>query len=239
MNPFIRAILLLCFAVGTAPLHGAARKNEAPVVLSRDGGGVQWKDLAELKAAATKGNPEAWAQLGEQLLRGDGAPKDGPQALTLLEKAARAGIASAAFRLGMLLDDGDGVARDRVRALGYFRSAAAGGAGEAFHNVGAAYVGARGVRRDYTEGLAWLILAKKHNVGAESEAALRTRILALKRPEWIPAAEKRATEIERELAAAPPATFLPAEAPLVYVEAAESSSPTPAPPAPPAPPRSR
>jgi uncharacterized protein len=200
----------------------AEEADSAPQLVSRTAGGVRWKNNAELKAAADAGDPQAWSQLGEQLLRGDRMPKNGAEGVALLEKAARAGVASAAFRIGMLLDDGEEVARDRPRALAYFRAAAAGDVAEAYHNVGAAYAGAHGVKRDYVEALGWLILAKKSGVGLDSEQTVRARILKLKHPEWIPAAEKRAAEIERELAASPWANFLPASAPLVYFDASNA-----------------
>jgi TPR repeat protein len=187
-----------------------------PELVSRTGGGVAWKNLTELTVAATSGNPEACAQLGEQLLRGDRTPKDGARGLALLEQAARAGVGAAAFRIGMLLDDGEDVSRDRVRALAYFRAAAAGAVAEGYHNVGAAYAGAHGVKRDYVEALGWLILAKKNGVGKDSEEAVRARILKLKRPEWIAAGEERAVAIERELSSASVASYLPPPAPLVY-----------------------
>lgn len=211
--------LVFCWGI----LACAAAQDSGPQLVSRTGGGVAWKNLSELTAAATRGNPQACAQLGEQLLRGDRVAKDGARGLALLEQAARAGIGSAAFRLGMLLDDGEEVARDRTRALAYFRAAAAGDVAEAYHNVGAAYAGAHGVKRDYAEALAWLILAKKRGVGIDSEQAVRTRILKLKHPEWIATGEKRAPVIDRELANASVESFLPPPAPLVYVGSGETS----------------
>jgi len=183
---------------------------------------VPWTNLAELERYAGQGDLKACAQLGDQLARGEGVPADIARALPLLERAARSGIGTAAFRLGMIYDDGQGVPADRRRALDYFRAAAAAGEAEGFFNVGAAYVGAHGVKRDYPEGLAWLILAAQRGAGGDTVQTVRARILKLRHPEWITAAETRAPAIARELAAAPPASFLPA---LVQ------ESPTPAPPA--------
>ncbi|MEO6567653.1 MAG: hypothetical protein ABIO94_02720 [Opitutaceae bacterium] len=202
--------------IGVGSVASTIAQDSAPQIISKKGGGVAWKNPAELKTAALAGNAEAQAQYGELLLRGGSVAQNGAQALEFLEKAARAGVASAAFRIGMLLDDGDGVAQDRVRALAYFRAAAAGDVAEAYHNVGAAYAGAHGVKRDYTEALGWLILATKRGASADSEEAVRTQISKLKRPEWIAAGEKRATEIEREFAGKPLASFLPPPAPLTY-----------------------
>ena len=187
-----------------------ARRPETPLVMSA-ADVVPWTSLAELRVFAANGHPRACTQLGEQLLRGDGVPQDVPQALRLLERAATAGYGPAALFLGNLYDEGQSVPVDRTRALAYFRAAAAAGQAEGFYNLGAAYTTARGVKRDYPEGLAWFILAAKRGTGAEAEQALRTRLEKLRRPEWITAAEARAPAIERELAAAKPADFLPGD----------------------------
>ncbi len=217
-------LALACLVSITAAFpatRGAA--SSAPVMMSA-GDRVPWSNLTELERFAATGNLKACAQLGEQLLRGDGVAQNIPRALTLLEKAARGGIGSAIFRLGMIYDEGNGVAQDRSRALAYFRAAAAAGEKEAFFNVGAAYVGAHGVKRDYAEGLAWLILATKRGTGGDTEQTVRARIQKLRRPEWITAAEKRAPDIERELAATTAIALLPtAPAPL------SSNSPSAAP----------
>jgi uncharacterized protein len=233
-HPVIKSSIFILFVVLGARIAAPplVAQDSAPEVISRTGGkGVpatvpgqkndtnpsNWASLAELKAAAARGEPAAMAQLGEQLLRGDRVPQDGARAVELLEKAARSGEASAAFRVGMLLDDGDRVPQDRVRALAYFRAAAAAGNAHALHNIGAAYAGAHGVKRNYPEALGWLILAKKRGVGSESEQQVRARIAKLNHPEWIAAGEKRAAEIERELTAAPAVSHLPPPAPLKYI----------------------
>jgi hypothetical protein len=227
--PSVRFLLCLgAFASGPASLitgvTAAERTGSAPVLMKADDG-VPWTNLSELEAFAARGHLQACAQLGEQLLRGDGVAQNIPRALPLLESAARGGIGSAIFRLGMVYEEGQGVTRDRLRALEYFRAAAAAGEPEGFFNVGAAYVGAHGVKRDYTEGLAWIILAAKRGAGGNTEQTVRDRILKLRRPEWIRAAETRAPAIERELAAKKPADFLPASAALVPPRAVAPAAP--------------
>ncbi len=212
----LQGLRLLWLGAVLLPLPGWMAEESAPVLVSqKGGGGTTWASVAELATDAAKNNPHACAALGEALLRGNGVPQDVPRALALLEQAARAGIGLAAFRLGMLLDDGQGVAQDRRRALDYFRAGAAGGVTEAFFNVGAAYVGAHGVKRDYTEGLAWLILATQRGADKDTEQTVRARIQKLRHPEWIAAAEKRASLIEDELAATTVAAQLPPPVPLV------------------------
>jgi hypothetical protein len=226
--PSVRFLFCLgAFASGPASLTTkvAAANTPAPVVM-KAADRVPWTNLAELEAFAARGHLQACAQLGEQLLRGDGVAQNIPRALPLLEQAARGGIGSAIFRLGMVYEEGQGVTRDRLRALEYFRAAAAAGEPEGFFNVGAAYVGAHGVKRDYTEGLAWIILAAKRGAGGNTEQTVRDRILKLRRPEWITAAEARAPVIERELAAKKTAALLPVSPSFAPAPAA---TPAPAP----------
>ena len=222
---FFAGIYLLAPSAGVAAAaRPPATGNDAPVLMSK-GDRVPWSNLAELESFAAQDNFQACAQLGQQLLRGEGIVQNVPRALDLLEIAARGGVGSAAFRLGMVLDDGLGVKQDRIRALDYFRAAAAGGVAEAFFNVGAAYVGAHGVKRDYAEGLAWLILATKRGAGQDTEVSVRDRIEKMRRPEWIAAAEKRAPLIEAELKAKKAADFLPAPAAFVVMGAPPPTAP--------------
>jgi hypothetical protein len=213
-------LALFCTASALAAATPSAQTDTPVKITAAER--VPWTNLAELERYAANGHLKACAQLGEQLARGDGVLPDTARALPLLERAARGGIGSAAFRLGMIYDDGQGVPPDRRRALDYFRAAAAAGEAEGFFNVGAAYVGAHGVKRDYAEGLAWLILAAQRGAGGDTVTTVRARIQKLRHPEWITAAEARAPAIARELAAAPPASFLPALA-----EVSASAAPKP------------
>ncbi len=213
---FVSLALLAILLVGSRSVAA----DSGPELVSKTGGGSSWSTLAELTAAAQRGNPKACAQLGEMLLRGSDVKQDGPRALVLLEQAARAGEASAAFRLGMLLESGDSVAEDHVRALAYLRAAAVGGVDEAFRNVGVAYSAGRGVKRDYAEALGWLILAEKHDTAGTVADDLRAHLKKIRRPEFIAAGERRAPEIERELVQTTVVKTLPPPAPLLYLNTA-------------------
>jgi len=193
--------------------ESAPSAESAPKLISTSGGkGETWSDVRDLEAAAAKGNPRAETALGEVLLNGEGVPRDDARGVALLEKAARAGHGPAAFRLGMLLARGDnGVARDAARAVAYFRAAAAAGEAEAFFNLGAAHANGRGAKRDLAEALAWLMVAKRRGADNGTEASLRGQLA--KQASILTKAERRAGEIEAELKAAPPASFLPSAAP--------------------------
>lgn len=215
-------VLLACCLCAFASPHISAQDSK-PVLLSRTGGGA-WSNVTELKASAKQGNAKARAQLGEMMLRGDAdVAQDVPGAVALLEQAARAGEASAAFRIGMLLVQGDAIAPDPARALAYFRAAAAGGALEGFHNLGVSYSTGRGTKKDYPEALAWLVLAKKRGDATTAADDLRKHVKSLGHPEWIAAGERRAPEIERELALGGVAKFLPPPTPF-----ASAAKPEPA-----------
>jgi TPR repeat protein len=227
------ALGLLLTLAAAAP--GRAQDSK-PVLLSRTGGG-SWSNVKELKASADRGNPKACAQLGEMLLRGaPEVPQDVPRALALLEQAARGGEASAAFRVGMLLSRGEFIPQDSTRAVAYFRAASAGGAAEAMHNLGVAYSTGRGVKRDYAEALAWLVIAKKRGAASNAADELRAHVKSLGHPEWIAAGEKRAPELERDLAQTTVTKLLPPSAPLNEVAVSTSvekpaAAPIAAPPA--------
>ncbi len=206
----------------------AAEATSGPVLISRTGGGgAGWSNLAELKSAAEKGNPRACAEYGELLLHDGDAPKDVPRALQLLEQAARAAQAQAAFRIGMLLEEGEVIAQDRARAVAYLRAAAVGGVAEAFRNVGVAYSTGRGVKLDYAEALAWFILAEKHGTAGTVAADLRTFLTKQRRIDPIAAGERRAPELERELAQTDVVKALPSPAPLAATAGDSANSAEP------------
>lgn len=230
---------LAIVAIASASIGGfapgaiaAPQEDRPPELLATTGGaGGGWANVQELAAAAQGENPEAWAQYGEVLFRGDVVPANVDLARTYLEKAARAGKPSAAFRLGMMNTDGVGGPRDAARGLAYFKAAAAGGIGEATFNVGAAYASGRGVKRDYAEALAWIIVARTQGAeNPEAEQALRARIEKLRRPEWIKAGEERAPQLQEELARRGVTDFLPPVLSAASASASASATTADAPP---------
>lgn len=209
-SALVVALLMAGVSAQAAPKGKATAEESAPQLMSRTGGaGATWSNLAELETAAKTNNPKAWTQLGELRLKGDQTPQDVRGGIELLEKAANAGEASAAFSLGKVYDDGVLAPADRPRAHDYYRAAAAGKVPEAFFNLGAAYSSGRGVKRDYAEGLAWLILARKAGIENDGEQRLRERLTSQRRADLIQKGERRADEIEVELAEKKVAGLLP------------------------------
>lgn len=193
--------LLLALSLAVVPAFAAKPKavpnDAAPQLISTQGGGPKWKNVAELQSFAAKGDPQACFELADRTLEGDGVPKDAAKAIPLYETAAKGGIANAWFRLGKIYHDGLTGTPDYGWALEYFGNAARARVAEAQHNIGAMLVSARGVKRDYIEGLAWLIVAKKSGAPSDAEAQVRTRLS--RRPADITAAETRAAEITGDL----------------------------------------
>jgi uncharacterized protein len=195
-------LLLLLPLLGLAALFGAKKEkappDEAPQLISTQGGKPKWKDTKGLKAYAAKGDPQACFELGTRLLEGDDeVVADLTAARTLLETAAAGGVADAQFRLGKIYHDARGVPRDYTKALEYYTAAARRGVPEAQHNIGSMLVSARGVKRDFVEGLAWLLVAEKS--GAVSQAVAQVRERLAKKPSDIRAAEVRAEELLADL----------------------------------------
>lgn len=202
----VSLILLASTPAWAAKKSAAAADESAPQLVST---GPQWKNVAELRQFADRGDPQACFELGDRLLNGDGLPADPAAARVWLEKAARGGVADAMFRLGKMNHDGLGGPQDFAAALDYYGQAARQGIPEAQHNIGAMLVSGRGVKRDYVEGLAWLIVAERN--GAASDAVARTRAHLAKRPAEIAAAERRAAALLESLKkpAANPAVLAP------------------------------
>lgn len=200
---FPAVVILAMTAVFFGPSLAAPQKDAGdapPVLVSTKGARPKWKNIAELKQFAAKGDVQACFELGDRYLEGDGVPQDPMQAIPLFEQAAKGGVTNAWFKLGKIYHDGLGVPADYVRALDYFTRAARANVTEAQHNLGAMLVSARGVKRDYIEGLAWLIVATKSGDLSDAETQVRSRMA--RRPADIAAAEARAAEVQRNLAAA-------------------------------------
>lgn len=185
------AVLLAVLAAATASAQ--RERSDAPVLISTDGGGPQWKNVEELKGFARRGNAEACFELGDRLMHGDGVTKNLPEARQYLERAAQGGNANAWFRLGKIYHDGLGVPANRAKGFDCYTEAAKRGVPEAMHNVGAMLVSARGVKRDYVEGLAWLKVAPAHGAVSSAEQQVRRRLE--RRPAEIARADARAKEL--------------------------------------------
>jgi hypothetical protein len=197
--PGFFSLLLLSSTLVTVAADPLPGDDQAPQLISTDDGTPPWKNTKDLKAYASRGDPQACFELGTRMVFGDDeVAVDLVQAHALLERAAAGGVAGAHFRLGKLHHDGQGVPCDYDKALAHYTAAARMGVPEAQHNIGSMLVSARGVKRNYVEGLAWLLVAEQS--GADSDAPQLVRERLARRPDDIRAAERRAEEINADLA---------------------------------------
>jgi TPR repeat protein len=88
-------------------------------------------------------------------LKGQGVPKDLPQAAAWFRKAADQGEPGAQNNLGALYEAGAGVPADYGQAAMWYRKAAEQGHATAQDNLGILYADGHGVPQDYQQALAW------------------------------------------------------------------------------------
>ena len=127
-------------------------------------------DIPALKAKAAAGDPDARFLLGRALLRGEGAPKDLPEALRLLQAAAEAGHAGAMGAYGFMLSRGLGTGKNEAGAIDWLRKSAALGVATSQLNLGIMTLRGMGTPQNTAEGLA---LIKQAAMAGQAEAMVR------------------------------------------------------------------
>jgi TPR repeat protein len=127
---------------------------------------VKLPPLAEIKAAAEKGDPVAQDQLGEAY-RGR---FDFSKAELWYRKAAEAGVANSQWQLGMLYLNGapkmsgeKPVSKKEREAIKWLSKAANQDNVRAQIELGHCYANGRAVQKDNVEGYKWYALAANHN----------------------------------------------------------------------------
>jgi TPR repeat protein len=127
------------------------------VTLGRDlleGFGVQQdfeRARVVFEAAADRGSPVGWMNLGLMHLQGRGVQRDYARARQCFERAANRDVGPALINLGYLYDNGLGVARDYGKARAFYERAAALGEAEGLSNLAVLYGAGRGVQQDWNE----------------------------------------------------------------------------------------
>jgi TPR repeat protein len=131
--------------------------------------------IAQLRAAATKGDKEAENRLGTFFSNGEATPfvpRDDDAALSWWQKAADQGQRDAAFSLGIsYIYSFDGLAQDQEKGLKWLRLAADKGNANAQYFLGVSYVNGKYVAKDTKEALKWLHKAAEQD-SPRAEAAL-------------------------------------------------------------------
>ncbi|WP_284618923.1 tetratricopeptide repeat protein [Aquabacterium humicola] len=121
--------------------------------------------------AARHGHAGARNALGALHRRGDGVPRDWPQAALWFELAAEQGITEAQYALACMHRDGQGVPRNEMKAWQWFGHAANQFHAEALAALGAMAADGAAAERDLVAAKALSLLAQRR--GAASRIALR------------------------------------------------------------------
>jgi TPR repeat protein len=116
--------------------------------------------VALIREAAARGDRNAEAVYGWELLRGRLVDRDPFEALRLLERAAAKGNGWAAYLIGGQYIDSPVLTRDDAKAWQWYRRAAELGDDEAQNNLGWCLLrGQGGLSRDVAAGMTWIIKA--------------------------------------------------------------------------------
>jgi TPR repeat protein len=124
--------------------------------------------IAELKAKAEKGDPNAQSLIGSYYLVGQGVPLDYAEAVKWFRKAADQGNAVAQNNLGVCYANGNGVSKDDTEAVKWYQKAAEQGLALAQVSLAVMYDDGQGVETNYTEAAKWSRkAAEQGNIGAQ------------------------------------------------------------------------
>ncbi len=111
-------------------------------------------DFAELKTRSAAGDAKACYQLGRAKLRGEGVPRNLPEALTLLKQASDAGHPEGMGAYGYMIAKGMGTAMDEKAGFSLIRESAKAGIASSVLNEGIMTMKGQGILRDAAAGLA-------------------------------------------------------------------------------------
>jgi TPR repeat protein len=130
--------------------------------------------LAEMRAKAGKGDPEAQYHLGLRYANGDGVMTNYYEAVKWYRLAAEKGQAAAQVALGMMCANGAGTAKKPAEGVKWFRLAAEQGFALGQYMLALAYYNGEGVPKDPVEALAWVYVALAN--GDEDASQLRATL---------------------------------------------------------------
>lgn len=195
------AILFSC-SVFAQTSAGIKAYNSSPSIIRGD---MEFREIRipnaeELKLthrAAEQGDASAQFELALRYDSGQGVPQDQAESVKWLRRAAGQGFVEAQYNLGCMYDSGEGVPQDHAEAVDWFRKAAENGYTSAQKNLGVKYGNGQGVPQSDVEAYAWSSIAAISG----DEGAINNRDLAASKlsPENLGLAQKRATELNREI----------------------------------------
>lgn len=151
----LRASLAFGAITGVAVPHGALADVKAGVDAWARGDFP--RAVAEWKAPADAGDPDAQFNLGQAYKLGRGVPRDFTRAETLYASAAAKGHLQASDNYGLMLFQRG----ERAKAMPYIRAAAERGDARAQYIFGLALFNADGVEKDWLRAYAYVSMAQQ------------------------------------------------------------------------------
>lgn len=155
-------------ATPAAPPKVEVAAAPAPVV---DATSLDKTPLAEVKAAAEKGDAAAQTQLGLRYRKGLGVPVDNEKAVEWYRRAADQQYAEGQAYLGFMYMTGKGVKKSDADAVKWTRLAAEQGNSTAAFNLGMLYLAGRTGQIDKVSAYRWLKKASEKDDGAKLKLA--------------------------------------------------------------------
>ena len=123
--------------------------------------------LADVQAAADKGNTEAMLVYGMRLMQGEGVEANTTEGLEWINKAADAGDTQAWYVLGVIYANEMGVELDFAKAIEYWRKGAEAGDADCQTSMGMLYEAGdkipNGVEADGAEAAKWYQMAAEQD----------------------------------------------------------------------------
>jgi TPR repeat protein len=129
------------------------------------------RNLADLQAAADRGEADAQWKLGGLHAYGVGLARSDAEALKWCRRAADQGYSNAQVSLGVMYDKGKGVERDQTEALRWYQKAEDQGNADGQYNLGLMYLEGAGTSQDYSRAMLWFGTAAQQG-DADAQDAL-------------------------------------------------------------------
>lgn len=165
-------VLMLLLPLVLSPASGWGRQGE--------------RELAAIRGAVRRGDPDAAFRLALMYLDGKGVPRRATEAVRYMRMAAERGHVRAQYYLGTFYHEGKGVKRDRKAAARWIGRGAAGGDPEAQYAYGMLLLSGDGVAVDKVEAMEWLGRASRQG-NEEARDVLRELVAFQGRaPESLP-----------------------------------------------------
>ena len=161
--------------------------------------------FSETKKRAEQGDAEAQNILGfiytSGVFKDEGIPENDKEGLKWYTKAAEQGDAEAQISLGSMYYDGLGIPKNDPEAVKWYTKAAEQGDAGAQFNLGSMYRNGQGVPQNYKEAYIWASLAAAHSPAPEGATKVRDAVAKKLPPKDLIAAQQRAAELQKKIAA--------------------------------------